>query len=83
MIERSVHERTLGLRDRVTLAVVEPGEARGFVIPHQQGCAVFRGGGPADYACGKCGSLLAIGVTPGMFRTFVFACACGAFNAVG
>ena len=70
------------LRSRLVLRVVDPPEARGFVIPHQAGAAAFRGSGTADYACGLCGALLAIGVRPGMFQTFVFACGCGALNQV-
>jgi hypothetical protein len=70
------------LRTRLALDVVDAREARGFLIPHQAGGASFRGGGSADYACGTCGALLAIGVRPGMFRTFVFACSCGALNQV-
>ncbi len=71
------------LRSRIVLRVVEPGDAMGFVIPHQAGSAAFRGSGGADYACGGCGRLLAIGVRPGMFQSFVFACACGSLNQVG
>jgi hypothetical protein len=70
------------VRDRIGLRIVESGEHSGFVIPHHAGVAAYRGTGSADYACGRCGGLLAIGVRPGMFSTFIFACACGAMNAV-
>jgi hypothetical protein len=71
-----------GVRDRIALKIVEPGRSRRFVIPHQHGEACYRGCGGADYACGSCGTLLAIGVRPGMFRSFAFACPCGTLNAV-
>ena len=69
-------------RDRIVLRVVDRGEHSGFVIPHHDGVAAYRGTGPADYTCGRCATPLAIGVRPGMFQTFVFACACGAMNVV-
>ncbi len=75
-------KRARFLRTRVVLKVVDSADARGFVVPHQAGTASFRGSGGADYACGACGALLAIGVRPGMFQTFVFACGCGALNEV-
>jgi hypothetical protein len=78
----STSRRARFLRSRVVLRVVDPGEARGFVIPHGAGAAAFRGSGSADYSCGACGSLLAIGVRPGMFQSFVFSCRCGALNQV-
>jgi hypothetical protein len=75
--------RSLGLRERVVLHVVEPHEARGFVIPHHSpGSIQFRGFGSNDYACGGCGCLIAIGVNLAMFQNFVFACGCGALNQV-
>jgi len=70
------------IRDRIVLRIVESGERPGFIIPHRDGGATFRGHGSADYACGNCGLLLAIGVRPGMFRSFVFACGCGGLNAL-
>lgn len=73
---------SLVVRERVALRTVEPGERSGFLIPHHDGVAAYRGTGPADYTCGRCASLLAMGVRRGMFRTFLFACACGAVNAV-
>ncbi len=69
-------------RRRMVLQVVPDYDCRGFVIPHHEGRASYRGSGAADYACGACGWLLAVGVRPGMFRSFVFACRCGALNAV-
>jgi hypothetical protein len=72
----------LRVRDRLVLRVVDRHECRGFVVSPQQGAPAYRGSGGADYACGTCGSLLAIGVRPRMFLSFVFACACGALNAV-
>ena len=81
--KRDLPERSAGpVRDRIALRVVERGEHSGFVIPHHSGVAAYRGTGSADYACGRCGGLLAIGVRPGMFGTFIFACACGAMNAI-
>jgi hypothetical protein len=70
------------IRDRLMLKVVEPGERRGFVISPLQGAAAYRGSGDADYVCGTCGALLAVGVRRRMFLSFVFACPCGALNAV-
>ncbi len=70
------------VRDRRVLKVLDGAERRGFVVPHHEGVAAYRGEGGADYACGNCGTLLAIGVRPGMFRSLVFACACGALNAL-
>lgn len=70
------------VRDRRVLKVLDGGERRGFVVAHHDGLAAYRGDGGADYACGNCGALLAIGVRPGMFRSLVFACACGALNAL-
>ncbi len=71
------------VRERVALEVVEPDEARGFVIPQNRFRSVsYRGPDRTDYACGGCGHLLAIGVRQGMFQSLVFACDCGAFNQV-
>ncbi len=70
------------VRDRRVLKVLDRAECVGFVVPHHEGVAAYRGDGAADYACGRCGTLLAIGVRPGMFRSLVFACACGALNAL-
>lgn len=70
-------------RRRVVLQVVEPYEAPGFVIPHQRSGAIrFRGLGADDYACGCCGALISIGVDLAAFQNFVFACSCGALNAI-
>jgi len=75
--------RPLCLRERVVLQVVEPHEARGFVVPHNRsGSIPFRGRGANDYACGGCGNLIAIGVNLATFQNFVFACGCGALNQV-
>ncbi len=80
--ENTSARKTVRLRTRFTLKVVDAAEARGFIIPHQDGAASYRGCGSGDYACGGCGRLLAIGVRPGMFQSFVFACGCGALNQV-
>lgn len=73
----------LGLRDRVVLHVVEPHEARGFVVPlSRSGSVQFRGLGANDFACGGCGGLIAIGVNLAAFQNFVFACGCGALNQI-
>jgi hypothetical protein len=71
------------VRERIALEVVEPSGARGLVVPcHRDGSALYRGLGESDYACGGCGHLIATGVRPGMFRSLVFACRCGALNQV-
>ena len=71
------------LRERVALKLVEPRDARGLIIPgRRDGSVLYRGNGEADYACGSCGSLLCIGVRPGMFQALAFACKCGALNQV-
>ncbi len=71
------------LRERVVLEVVDPHEARGFLIPGNRSRSVpYRGPDGTDYACGGCGYLLAIGVRRRMFQGFLFACACGALNQV-
>ncbi len=62
------------VRDRRVLKVLDRAECVGFVVPHHEGVV--------DYACGGCGTLLAIGVRPGMFRSLAFSCACGALNAL-
>ncbi len=78
-----LRRRAFGVRERVVLHVVEPHETQGFVIPHNRtGAIQFRGRGANDYACGGCGSLIAIGVNLAAFHNFVFACACGALNRV-
>ena len=70
-------------RQRVVLEeVIDPRDARGFGVPHGDGAVLLRGLGDTDYACGRCGHLLAIGIRRGMFQRFVFACACGAVNQV-
>ena len=70
-------------RARYVLRVAEGGETAGFVLPtRRHGTVIYRGLGPADYACGDCGRLLAAGVRPGMFRSLVFSCVCGALNRV-
>jgi hypothetical protein len=72
-----------GPRARYVLQVAEYGETAGFVVPgRRDGSVAYRGLGPADYACGSCGGLIAIGVRPGMFRSLVFPCCCGALNRV-
>ncbi len=65
------------LRQRLSLEVID--EDTTGEVPITE---VFRGPGELDYACGRCGSLLAIGVLPGMFRRLVFTCSCGASNMV-
>jgi hypothetical protein len=70
------------VRDRHVLQVVASGERCGFIVAHHDGVPAYRGEGTLDYACGGCGSLLAVGVRPGMFRSFTFSCACGALNAL-
>lgn len=70
-------------RERIALEVVDSSDARGLlVLPGPDGSVLFRGQGNADYACGRCGHLLAIGIRRGMFQRFAFACACGAVNQV-
>ncbi|MFL5302069.1 MAG: hypothetical protein ACJ79R_17170 [Anaeromyxobacteraceae bacterium] len=72
-----------GSRARYVLQVAEGGETAGFVVPtRREGTVIYRGLGPADYACGGCGRVLAAGVRPGMFRSLVFSCECGALNRV-
>ncbi len=80
--DRAGPEGPAPTRERLQLRLVERGEHSGFVIPHHDGAAVYRGTGPADYACGRCAKLLAVGVRRGMFRTLIFACVCGAMNVV-
>ncbi len=70
------------LRERLVLHVVNPEDASGFIIPPSDGRVAYRGRDWTDYACGGCGYLLAIGVRAGMFRSLLFACACGALNRV-
>jgi hypothetical protein len=73
---------TVGRR-RIALDVVDSSDATGLVVPHRRdGSIAYRGHGPADYACGCCGRLLAIGVMPGMFQSLAFSCGCGALNQV-
>ena len=75
--------RHVRVRRRIVLEVVEQGEATGFVIPrHASDQVMYRGEGEADYTCGCCGHMLAIGVREGLFPTLVFACGCGALNKV-
>jgi hypothetical protein len=79
----ALRKRDMGLRDRVVLQVVEPHEARGFVIPHSRsGSFPLRGRGANDYACGGCGGLIAIGVELRAFQNFIFACGCGVLNEI-
>ncbi len=82
--ERAAFEPPPGhVRQRIALEVVEPGRARGLVIPFpRDGSITYSGRCVSDYACGGCGQLLAIGVRPGMFQSLVFACGCGALNQV-
>jgi hypothetical protein len=68
-------------RRRVVLKPVAPLEATGLIIPYRRD-ARYRGYGEADYLCGSCGSLLCIGVRPGMFQCLAFACGCGTLNQV-
>ena len=68
-------------RRRIVLRVVQRGEATGFVSPSRDFDQVmYRGPGEADYVCGCCGHLLAVGVREGMFPTLAFSCGCGAIN---
>lgn len=69
-------------RPRLALSVLDPEEATGFVIPLDRSRGLCRGGGDVDYACGGCGNLIAIGMSPGRLRSLVFACGCGALNQV-
>ena len=64
---------------RRVLRVLADDERRRFVLAHHDGAPAFRGDGTTDYACG---TLLAIGVSSGMFRSLAFACSCGALNAL-
>lgn len=72
------------LRQRVVLKTVDAADAHGLVVPPTlRGTVAYRGPGAHDYACERCGSLLAIGVRhKRMFRTLVFGCHCGALNKV-
>ncbi len=71
------------VRRRIVLKRVSPFEATGVIVRVRRGGgALYRGHGHADYVCGSCGSLLCIGVRPGMFRSLAFACLCGAVNQV-
>ena len=70
-------------RVRIAMEALDASEAAGFLIPHRRdGSVPYRGPGQVDYACGECGHLLAIGVSPGLFQRFVFSCGCGALNRV-
>ena len=81
--EASLASTAAQLRTRLVLQVVAAENAKGFAIPHNhEGSPVYRGHGPYDYVCGGCGHFLAIGVSPGMFQSLVFACGCGAWNQV-
>ncbi len=82
MREETETPRLRVVRDRRVLKVVDRAECRGFVVPHHERFVAYRGDGAADYACGQCGTLLLIGVRPGMFRSLLFSCACGALNAL-
>lgn len=68
-------------RDRLVLELLDRDTSRGFAVPaREDGSPSFQGSGPADYACGRCASVLASGVRPGAFACLVFRCACGAMN---
>ena len=69
------------MRRRIHLDVVTAQEATGMRVP--SGTRVmYRGRGSHDYACGNCGLLIAIGVQPGVLRSLLFDCCCGATNRV-
>ena len=72
---------TAALRRRIHLDVVSPDEARGIRVSSGHP-VMYRGCGGQDYACGACGVLIAIGVQPGVLRSVLFECACGAMNRV-
>lgn len=70
------------IRQRIHLHVVQAADALGVAIPPRHAGVAFRGHGAADYVCGQCGTLLAIGVRPGMFTSLALECGCGATNRV-
>jgi hypothetical protein len=68
-------------RHRVPLRVIGRGGTSAIVVPPApDGGPAYRGTGPTDLVCGRCGAALASGVGPGMFRALAFACRCGALN---
>lgn len=73
----------LARRERLILELVDDDATRGFAVQaHSEGGPAFRGSGDIDYACGRCRRLLAIGMRQGVFRSYLFRCACGALNRV-
>jgi len=79
------HPGTLArvVRRRIVLSVVQWGEGADLAIPsHASEQVIYRGAGDADYVCGCCGHLLAVGVREGMFPAVVLPCGCGALNRV-
>lgn len=67
-------------RQWIVLDVLASGDTAGIRVACGSRGVSYRGAGPADYACGRCGAPLALGVRPGMFSFMVFECRCGAMN---
>ena len=78
-----VRRRTLSLRHRIPLTVVQRGEPGGFGADETKDQRTpLRGLAPLDYVCGSCGHLLELGVTLGSVATALLVCGCGAVNQV-
>jgi hypothetical protein len=68
-----------GTRRSIALTLVPRGSAHA-VPPLVE--PAFVGSGSLDYLCGACQAPLGLGMQPGDLAPLVFACACGAANAV-
>ena len=69
-------------RETIRLDLVPSREAKGFIVRIEAGRPAYTGPGPANYACGRCGTVLCEGVRAGILAAVVFQCSCGEFNRI-
>jgi len=74
VVERAVE------RETIRLDLVSSRDAKGFIVRLDPGKPAYKGPGPANYACGKCGAVLCEGVRAGILGAVIFQCSCGEFN---
>jgi hypothetical protein len=77
-----VVEQVVVRHETIQLNLVPSREAKGFIVKVVDGEPAYKGPGPANYTCGRCGAVLCEGVRAGILAALVFQCSCGGFNKI-